>query len=201
MGLTARIGRGRFFLAVFVLLDAWNLAGGFGVSSFLIPSARWGFLCICCGVLLATFEERFRKFAEFIPEWVMTLLALVLLLWPVVRHSAWSQTVFDSLLLPPVVALLLAFSMVQRDFFRRFLNWKPVQTIGIMLYGIYLWQEFFTAATQFYTPGDQVLAYTVPLLALVVPLSWYSIEKSAIKLGRSLSNRVQPQRRAPEVCV
>lgn len=50
------------------------------------------------------------------------------------------KVIWRSLFLPPILLYPL---LNQRTLFARFLEWKPVVTVGLMSYTIYIWQQFF----------------------------------------------------------
>lgn len=189
--LTRKVGRGRFFLGLFCLLAAWNIfAAVRGWNQFTNPNTRAGFACICFGVVIASFEFQARAIARTIPIYVVAPFGL-LLLWHPEGYFSWKCAAFDSIYMPLAIALVLLFSLESAPDLRSFLCWKPVQAIGLTSYGIYLWQQLFTAPTKFYAPAGKPLQFLLPLLFLIVPLSFFYIEKPAMRLGRSLAERVR----------
>jgi peptidoglycan/LPS O-acetylase OafA/YrhL len=189
--LTRGIGRNFIFPAIFCLIVAWNVfAAVSGRDQFTLPSARAGFACICCGVLMANFEAGARRIARAIPAVVVTPVAL-LLFWHPIDHSDWRSALYESVFMPLAISLVLLFSLERGELLRRFLCWKPVQAVGLTSYGIYLWQQLFTAPSRFFTASGQRIGFLLPLLLLIVPLSYRFIEKPAMKLGSSLGGRVR----------
>ena len=189
------LSRGRvrkaLVLAFFVLLAAWNfVAAAYDWNSITDPNLRGGFGAICGGVLLALFEQRIRAIARAIPALVAAVIALSLL-WHPVGYFSPNSALFDCLYLPPVIALLLMFSLEGDLQLRRFLLWKPIQAIGLTSYGIYLWQELFTAPAKFYTEAGKSIPHLLPLLFVIVPFSYFLIEKPAMRFGRVLAERVR----------
>ena len=81
--LTQRVERIRVFLSIFCLLALWSAsAAEFGWDELVLPSARAGFACICCGVLVASLESQARAIAKVVPAFVVAGLALILLWQP-----------------------------------------------------------------------------------------------------------------------
>lgn len=73
---------------------------------------------------------------------------------------------------------------------------KPFQTVGMMSYGIYLWQQFFTARDHALLFGRHIFDRHVaillfPLLFVIVPLSYFWIEQPAFRYGGALSQRAK----------
>jgi peptidoglycan/LPS O-acetylase OafA/YrhL len=74
-----------------------------------------------------------------------------------------------------------------------------MQALGITSYGIYLWQQLFTAPKvyisetgpqPYFSEHGQIIMWLLPLLCLIVPLSYFVIEKPAMRLGRTLSTNM-----------
>jgi len=192
--LTRMIERKRIFLAIFCLLGVWNyLAAVFGWNYVTNPSTRSGFACICCGVLVAFFEAEARAIARTLPALAVAGVALSLL-WHPDDYLSWLSALYDSLYTPLAIAALLIFSLERDTRLRTLLCLKPVQAIGLTSYSIYLWQELFTAPKGpegDYTLSGNIIAALLPLLFVVIPFSWFLIEKPAMKLGRLFSDRIR----------
>ncbi len=152
--------------------------------------ARTGFICISCGVLMATHEVRARQLASRVPALAVALIALTLFLHPVDSNS-WRGALYESLLVPPAISLVLLFSLERGPWLRAVLCSKPFQAVGVTSYGIYLWQQFFTVRERCFLFGSHVAPLLLPLLFFVVPLSSFLIEKPAMRYGRSLSQRAR----------
>jgi peptidoglycan/LPS O-acetylase OafA/YrhL len=80
----------------------------------------------------------------------------------------------------------------------RVLEWAPLRFIGRISYSLYLWQQLFMGVAHFaagtslywvdYAPANYLLAFTAALL------SFYFIEKPAIRLGHRLAPPPTPGR-------
>jgi peptidoglycan/LPS O-acetylase OafA/YrhL len=189
--LTSRRWKGRVFLGILSVLIIWNLVANQGrFGGINIPVVRQGFVCICCGVLIAIYEFRARLLAKAVPAFVIPAVALILFLYPA-NADDLKATAYKCLFLPPAIGLLLMFSLERGPWLRAFLRWAPIQAIGITSYGIYLWQELFTAPKMFYTGRGMVISLLLPLLCVVVPLSYFLVEKPAMRYGRTLAARIR----------
>jgi peptidoglycan/LPS O-acetylase OafA/YrhL len=192
--LTRKLGRGRVFLGIFCLLAAWNLwAAMANWNQITVPSTRAGYACICWGVVLASFETRARAVGRKIPSLVAAALSLILL-WHPVGFSTWRSALYESVYMPLAIGTVLVFSLECTLWFRTVLCWKPVQAIGLSSYGIYLWQQLFTGPAEFYTATGKPIQFFLQLLLVIVPLSYFFVERPLMRLGRSLANRVRPDR-------
>ena len=68
---------------------------------------------------------------------------------------------------------------------------KPLQAVGLTSYGIFLWQQLFTAPQKDFSRAGETIPLLFPLLCLVVPLSYFLIEKPAMQYGAYLSRRTK----------
>ncbi|MGB7265927.1 MAG: hypothetical protein WBC92_10465 [Terracidiphilus sp.] len=146
---------------------------------------------------MASLESRARAIARAVPALVVAGVALVLLWQPAGTHD-WRIAFYESVFVPPAVALVLVFSLERGTLLRAFLRSKAVQAVGITSYGIYLWQELFTARGTEYGPSGKPIALLLPLLLAIVPLSYLFVEKPAMRLGKRLTERIWLSRVAAE---
>lgn len=197
---TTKEWRGRLFLGIFLLVVAWNLSmvrtGG---DALISANTRAGFACICCGVLIAIYEARVRPLANGVPAFLVSVVALMLLVHPVGSKSGYAA-LYESALVPTGIALVLLFSLERGAWLRAFLCSRLAQAIGLTSYGIYLWQQLFTCPkTYFSARGQQayfsgtgqIIPMLLPLLGLIVPMSYFLVEKPAMRFGKSLSRRAR----------
>ncbi|WP_263354814.1 acyltransferase family protein [Acidicapsa acidisoli] len=186
--LSRRRWRAFVFACVFLLCLVWNLS--LAVSHQVNPAVdartRVGFACICFGVLMAVHERPVRHFAARVPGWIVSLVALTLLIHPV-PHGAFNESLFSALLMPPAIGLILMHSLECGGWLRSFLCSRPIQAVGITSYGIYLWQQLFTAPVSLYSWEAPGAPFFLSLLCVVVPLSYFFVEKPAIHFGKMLS--------------
>ena len=89
-------------------------------------------------------QSTLRAAAKAFPASIVAVVGLMLLLCPVDLESL-KEALYESLLVPPAIGLLLLFSLGRGGWLRTFLCSKPVQAVGLTSYGIYLWQQLFTA--------------------------------------------------------
>lgn len=183
--------RAQFFAGVFLLCTAWNLAVVLaGWNPFLWNHARQGFASICCGVLMAIHENRVRGIAARVPGFLAALTALALLAHPV-GSSAWQIELYEGLFVPPAIGFLLMFSLGPAPGLRAFLCSPPLQAVGLTSYGVYLWQQLFTAPREYFSGPGQIIPLLGPLMFLIVAISYWLVEKPAIRYGRFLSERAR----------
>ncbi len=184
--------RARVCLAAFVLLVAWNVAAAYsGWNSLVLVTARAGFASIAWGVLMAVHEDRARSVAKNVPAFAVGLIAFTLLLRPV-GPLGWRAALYETLLVPVGIGVLLLFSLERGPQLRIFLCSKPMQAIGLTSYGIYLWQQLFTAPIRGNFPSEsRIISLLLPVLCLIVPLSYLLVEKPAMRYGKFLSQRTR----------
>lgn len=192
--LAPRRWKPKVFLIVLAACVAWSLSMIYaGWSGFVYNDTRAGYICICTGVLMAIHEERLRCFASSLLPLTVILTALVLLLHPFPEHSV-RGILYEALIEPFGIGLVLLSSLESRPWFRNFLCNPILQTVGLMSYGVYLWQQLFTAPIYYFSGAARVVPMLLPLLCLVVPLSYYFVEKPAMAYGKSLSRRARRER-------
>ena len=189
--LTPQRHKSRVFITVFLFCVLWSLSLMFGGRTSIVEAeTRAGFSCISCGVLIAIHEQRVRRLAARIPAVVVALVACMLLLHPTPAKT-WTDAVYTSLVIPLAIGLLLTFSLERGPQLRALLCARPVQAMGLTSYGIYLWQQVFNGPKNFYAGWGIVLWYLLPLLLVIVPLSYYFVEKPAMRYGKMLSKRAR----------
>jgi peptidoglycan/LPS O-acetylase OafA/YrhL len=188
---TPKRWKSHVFLSIFFLCVAWNVhVVHTGWDSFIWSDARQGFACISCGVVIAIHEGRVRQMAAGTPALVVALVSLMLVMHPVGSNS-WRAGLYEGLLLPSAIGLVLSFSLVRGRRLRGFLCSKPVQAVGITSYGIYLWQQLLTAPRIYFAGAGAMTSLLLPLLCVIVAISYFVIEKPAIRYGKSLSQRAR----------
>jgi len=190
--LTPKRWRSKVFLGVFFLCAAWNLSMVcIGWDPFVYSITRTGFACIACGVVMTIEEKRARSMANRVPAFIVAIVAITLLLHPIGPES-WHAALYEGLLVPPAIGLVLLYSLGRGAWLRDFLCSRPMQAIGLTSYGIYLWQQFFTApARENFPGGGRFVPLLLPLLCVIVPLSYFLIEKPAMRFGKGLSQRAR----------
>jgi peptidoglycan/LPS O-acetylase OafA/YrhL len=189
--LIPRLRRGPIFFAVFSLCVLWSLTlVGQKLRPLFELESRAGFCCICCGVLLAIYESRVRQLAARVPALLVVIATCVLLFHPT-ASSTWQDDLYASLVIPPLVGLLLMSSLERGAVLRSVLCSRPMQAIGLTSYGIYLWQQLFTANRENYLGSGVLLWYGLPLLLIIVPLSYRFVELPAMRYGKTWSTRAR----------
>jgi peptidoglycan/LPS O-acetylase OafA/YrhL len=190
--------RSRVFVGLFFFCVLWNIeAVATSPHVILVASGPPGFAGICCGVLMAIHEKRTRSLAKLVPGFIVGLAGSMLILRPMTNFD-WPSAIYESLVVPPVIALVLLFSLERGEWLRRFLRSRVMQAIGVTSYGIYLWQQPFTAPADSYFRGGTAISWLWPVSILIVASSYFWIERPAIRFGHSLSKRAkQGARRKP----
>lgn len=187
--ITPKAWRTHVFIAVFGLCAVWNLSLAYtGWDALVSTSSRAGFACIACGVLMAIHETCLRGALRRLSGAIVILIALTLMAHPV-GSNTWQSAVYESLFVPPAIGVVLLFSLERGALLRAVLLTKPVQAIGVTSYGIYLWQQFFTAPKIYFNGAGHIVPFLLPLLCVVVPLSYQVIERPLMRYGRALSVR------------
>jgi peptidoglycan/LPS O-acetylase OafA/YrhL len=178
--------------ATFLLCIVWSLAYGYSATSIQIgPIPRWGFAAISVGVWAAINERWVRQAAARVPAFCIGLVALLLIIRPVHTDAHFAYQSFNAAVLPLGIGLVLMYSLERGRWLRAALCSKPMQAVGVTSYGIYLWQQTFTGPTADYTSRGAPIGFMLPLLLIVIPASYFFLEKPAMRFGKTLSQRVR----------
>ncbi|KLE34119.1 acyltransferase family protein [Aurantiacibacter luteus] len=135
------------------------------------------------GALLAWHEERLIPFLERIP-WYVALSSLAL----GIAMTRVPVGIAQKLTLPivPLTILIGVFALPSAsDRARRFLAWKPMATLGLYSYTLYLWQQLVLMDGMFVLWWSQTLALLAALAFSA--FSFRFIETPFRDLGRRLS--------------
>jgi peptidoglycan/LPS O-acetylase OafA/YrhL len=179
----ATTGVPRTILSIIVAL--W----GRGTTTIL-----WGSLCsilLFKGMLPENILLKYRRVAIYI-------FALVI----VVRMRGfldWKETV-ALFITGPAIGLVLLLCIQRGDsLFFRLLNLKPVRTIGILSYSLYIWQEPFTSRRPWANAFPFADSWWLNLAVLVIVscLSYYLYEKKFLLLKNRFKS--SPPAKKPEV--
>ncbi|HEX4385606.1 MAG TPA: acyltransferase, partial [Myxococcales bacterium] len=167
----------------------WNLiAICIATSSKMLIEMRWGFVWAGFGAMLALHEQKMRSIGSRVPGWLAAALFLMLLSRPF-THEGVAFGFYQTLVVPFAISLVLLFSLERGKWLRVLLCSKPVQALGLTAYGSFLWQQLFTAAPFNFAGSWQFIPRLLPMMLLIVPLSYFFIEQPARRLGRVLSNQ------------
>ena len=104
----------------------------------------------------------------------------MVLLHPFAELNDWKVALYQALAVPPAIAILLLSTMEQQSWFRSLLCSRPVQAVGVTSYALYLWQQLFMGRREVVCRPGHFIPLLSPLLCIIVPLSWFLVEKRAI---------------------
>jgi peptidoglycan/LPS O-acetylase OafA/YrhL len=150
-----------------------------------------GFVCIFCGVLIGLQEKKARFLAKKAPITLILLAAAVLFLHPFGNPDDWKDALYETVAVPPLIALILLSTIERNSWVQSFLCSRPIQAVGITSYALYLWQQLFTGKSDSYHGVGHFIPFFLPALFIIIPASWFLVEKPAMRLGRRLSSRLR----------
>lgn len=153
----------------------------------LTPGIMIGFIGIFCGVLLGLCEQSARTIAKKIPSSLVVVFAAILLMLSFGEQKGMKWTLLQAFILTPLMSLFLLYTLEQKSWFQSFLCWRPVAAIGVTSYALYVWQQLFTGTTWNYSGAGRSIPYLLPSLLLIVPISWFLVEKPSIQVGKTVS--------------
>jgi len=164
-------------VAVFRLLT-WHSTIDQPIVASFATALRADALLIGCATALFQNDPRVRKAVQAIPG-PAVLGAIVLCLYFFHRFIPLGESIM-------VAVLILRTSMGGFPTVGKFLEWRPLATLGVMSYSIYVWQGF---AAELEARNLHRLPLVLLGLAVVSTCSYYGIEKPFIRIGRSLESK------------
>ena len=186
----ARVARGRYLGAVLIVLTATSLALAQWLSVayptadfYLLPSRGWELLG---GSLLALLEtKRQRPVAGTLPL-VASGIGLALIIGSVIFVDG--SMPHPGLVTVPVIVgtMLLIWFAGAGGVVTRALTLRPVVTIGLISYSLYLWHQPIFSFARLYAINDLTMWQRVALAALSIALaflSWRYIERPFRQTG------------------
>jgi peptidoglycan/LPS O-acetylase OafA/YrhL len=153
------------------------------------------FACIAIGALYASHPAFRELIARFATAPAMILAALALFARPLIPLYFHGQFRLHDLLTPLLICFVIFSSFEYRAAIERTIAARALAKIGLVSYGLYLWQQLFLAS-----PGHYIhltlLTHTY-LLVPVVLVSYFVVERPFIRLGAALSKRLSRAQGAP----
>lgn len=150
------------------------------------------FHCIALGSLYAC-NMKFRELIGRLSGWSGFVIAsLYIIMQPNLMSLAVFYRAMQAML--PLVIVYLVFSSRDLIPLKSFLESKPLRSIGLVSYSLYLWQQLFLAFPDSYL----LWVPSLWLLPLVAVLSYRVVEVPCIRMGRSFASIVQSSRRLAE---
>jgi peptidoglycan/LPS O-acetylase OafA/YrhL len=143
------------------------------------------FACIAAGCLYATSPKLRSAIASAASVPLIALAAALLFSRPLIPTLfRGSQRIMD-LLIPTLICFVMFSCFKYRDRLERLAMVQALSRLGLISYGIYLWQQPFLAAPAKYLhPSILDYAPACPVIAL---LSYFVLEKPLIRVGARLS--------------
>lgn len=143
---------------------AWGVLVGFLISSKFKITLRQNILNIA---------------AAFIILYIGRLMRFTNVVVALREYGFWAKTL-SGIVMTFGFALLMYIAITSKGKLTTFLSWKPMQFIGKLSFGIYLWHLVFVYALAFITSKNQgplqVVLYYILVVLLTIILSWLSYE-------------------------
>lgn len=170
----------------FLLLAQWHVLNVGHVDNAMC------FACIAAGCLYAT-SGRLRAVIDRLgsPALLVAASALLLfrpLLLPVFRGSAR----VEEFLTPLLICCVMFGCFRHRERLEKLVLVQMLARLGLISYGLYLWQELFLGAPEQYLRAS--ILNEPWWCPLIVVLSWFAVEKPLIRCGARLSRILQSRR-------
>jgi peptidoglycan/LPS O-acetylase OafA/YrhL len=146
-------------------------------ESYLLPTRMDALLSGCLAAALVgstRFERVYQKLEG--SYWIAALFLFVIS--PILSRRYWFQYEYPiGYTLNALVGafFILWLSRNRQSVLGRIANWKPIATIGVMSYSVYLWQTLGTH----YALGPLRTALCVVFIALMTAISYFMVERPA----------------------
>lgn len=147
------------------------------------------FACIAAGALYAS-SARIRKVVSSAATAPAITLAILLLFGrPLIPLLFPGQFRLHDLLTPALISFVIFSSFERRAVLETQLLVRALAKVGLISYGLYIWQQLFLASPERYLKSS-VLTHASLLIPTVL-ISYFLIEKPFIRLGSYLSVRLR----------
>jgi peptidoglycan/LPS O-acetylase OafA/YrhL len=141
--------------------------------------------CIAAGALFAS-SKTFRSLVARVHV-VPLIVSVAFLLFgkPFLKDHIQGVSSFSNAVTPFLIVMMVFSCYRFRPSLDKLNVVRALAAIGLVSYGLYLWQELFLADPSMYLRSS-ILEFT-PLLGLVVLLSYFLVERPLVKVGARLS--------------
>lgn len=164
-------------LLLFVQLLCPSLNGGllYAIPHFLIK-----FQAIAVGCLFSILV--FNGYLRFVNAKTRIIAACIVLVFYLQVSDDYSlKVVLQNLLVYVLIGLVVVNNIYGKsDFIYKFLNYKILNTVGILSYSIYIWQQLFTSADARFPVSK--IPFNLLFIVIIPCLSYYLFEKRFLAL-------------------
>ncbi len=145
-------------------------------------------IAVGCLFSVLVFKYPINKWFSGKAKIILNLLAFLLILFIPYSDLFNLESVFTGLLIAFLIGYIIVSNITQcNDLVFKFLNTKILNTIGILSYSIYIWQQIFTSGDK-KLPGFMVNnPYNIFCIIIVSCCSYYFYERSFLKLKSRFS--------------
>jgi peptidoglycan/LPS O-acetylase OafA/YrhL len=149
------------------------------------------FACIAAGCLYATSPKLRLGIARGASVPLIAAAGTLLFCRPLIPTLFRGSQRIQDLLTPALICFVMFSCFRYRDRLERLAIVQALSRLGLISYGVYLWQELFLAAPAKYL-HPSILDYT-PACLVVSVLSYFVLEKPLIRVGARLSQALISQ--------
>jgi peptidoglycan/LPS O-acetylase OafA/YrhL len=143
------------------------------------------FACIAAGCLYATSPKLRSAIARAASVPLIALAGVLLFYRPLIPTLFRGSQRIQDLITPALICFVMFSCFRYRDRLERLAMVQALSRLGLISYGVYLWQQLFLAAPARYL-HPSILDYT-PAFLLIAVLSYFILEKPLIRVGARLS--------------
>jgi len=145
-----------------------------------------------CAIALLWNDERFNRWAEKLlrPSLVVIAIFYIVVLAPCLstRFAARYDWTVGYGLGGFLISVVMLYAVRRpATAFGKFLNWAPMRHVGVISYGIYLWQQMFTGPKAFWVPLNIVAIFAC------AELSYWLVERPSFRARDWFEKRLVPR--------
>jgi len=190
------VALGAILLSPAIRFLTYVLAPRIRGSEDMMLHTRLDTIMFGCAMALLWKDARFNRWVEKLvrPSLVMFAIFYILILGPCLstRFAArYDWTIGYSLEGFLISVVILYAVRTPSSGFGKFLNWAPMRHIGVISYGIYLWQQMFTGPYAFWVPLNLVVVLGC------AELSYWLVERPSFRLRDWTEKRWLPRPPSP----
>jgi peptidoglycan/LPS O-acetylase OafA/YrhL len=176
------VARAAFLICIlFITADQFSLL----TVSFLHNALSGA--CVAAGALFAS-SEKLRWFVSKTTLPFVMGAAVLLFAKPFLQNHIYGLSAVTSVATPLLIVIVIFSCSNYRGRLENLKAVRALSAIGLVSYGLYLWQEMFLGDASSYLRGS-VLDYT-PVCVLIVLLSYFLVEVPLMRVGARFSKKL-----------
>lgn len=147
------------------------------------------FGCLAAGVLYAASPTVRGIVSKHASLPLIALAGILLFCRPLVPLAFPGQYRLYDIATPALICIVIFSSFRYRSILERSIGWQLLAKVGLVSYGLYLWQQLFLSAPENYLKNSMLLFW--PTFIPVALGSYFLVERPMVRLGHRLAARLK----------